>query len=148
MNLLQIYVKTILIGEYLAPAFQRGGFKTEARLLKIQSDQLVKLLGKAGAELSGNARPSLSRRSGGFAWQREVSIPLTRTIAASEKVLEKVGKVDKTLQRTLKKALNNMYSVTLNAKSRRERVQLASRMINALNSSSKKKALSMLSTKS
>jgi hypothetical protein len=147
VNLLQIYVKTILIGDYLAPAFQRGGFKTEARLLKIQSGQLVKLLGKVGSELSEMPGPALAGAVAVLLGSGSFDSAYNDNRRKRGKLLEKVGKVDKTLQRTLKKALNNMYSVTLRGKSRRERVQIASRIINALDSSSKKKALSLLSTK-
>jgi hypothetical protein len=51
VNLLETHLRADVVRGYMSGAFERFGFKTEARLLRIQSQQLIKLIDKALEEM-------------------------------------------------------------------------------------------------
>ena len=139
MNLTEKYLRAVLIESYLADAFARAGFKTEARKLKIQANATIKLISKAVDEM-----PKLD------VWDSVMSAlsgELTPKHRATRQKrgmhFARIGRAEKVMLKTLRDAFDSLYK-THGDWTRREQLNATSRMMKGLMESSKKKAQAML----
>ncbi len=145
MNLAEKYIRAVLIDGYLADAFARAGFKTEARKIKIQAGTTIKLINKAldemptldiwdvvGSVLAGGMTPKhrAARQNRGMHFAR-------------------IGKVEKVMLKTLRDAFDSLYK-TIHAEdwTRRQQLKATSRMMKGVMEAPRKKAQAMLAAAS
>jgi len=143
VNLVETYIRASVVNGLAVTSMERAGFKTEARLLKIQSEQLIKLVNKAIAEM-----PKIdpfdvvySVLSGGLS-------PTHREKRQQRgKHLQRVGQAEKIMLKTLRKSFDSLYK-THDDWTRRRQLQATSRMMKAMIEKPKEKAKSLLSAAS
>jgi DnaJ-domain-containing protein 1 len=139
VNLLESHLRADVIRGYLSGAFERLGFATEARLLRIQSEQLVKLIDKALEEMPAvDPWYALSSILGG-----EVTATYREIRRVRGKHYERIGKAEKTMMKTLRRSFNNMYK-THSDWPKRQQLQATSRMMKEMVEQSKKAAKGLL----
>jgi hypothetical protein len=138
VNLMETYLRAEVV-KPLANSFGRLGFKTEARLLKIQGDQLLKLVNKAFDEM-----PTIDP------WEAVGSIlgggmtPTNRENRQQRGThLKRIGEAEKVMLKTFRKALESLYK-THTDWTRRQQLQATSRMMKAMMEQPKERAQSLL----
>lgn len=107
MNLLEIQIRAGMVQNHLADAFSRLGFKTEGRLLKIQSTQLLALLKKAWAEMPEiDPTEAVAAILGG---KETAGSPYYEKRRKRGKYYRQIGEADKVMLKTMRKAFESLY---------------------------------------
>jgi hypothetical protein len=144
VNLVETYIRAAIVQGLAVTSLERLGFKTEARLLKIQSNQLIKLVNKAIAEMP-KIEPFdvvYSVLSGG------AMSPAHREKRQQRgKYLQRIGQAEKVMLKTLRKSFDSLYK-THDDWTRRQQLQATSRMMKAMMEKPKEKAQSILAAAS
>jgi hypothetical protein len=143
VNFVEKYLRADIVRGPLAAALDRAGFKTEARLLKAQGEQVTKLLDKAIKEM-----PSFDP------WE-SVSFILSGGMSPSHRArrqvrgmhFERISKSEKIMLKTLRRAFDSLYK-TRTDWNRRAQLQATSRMMKAMIEAPKQKAQSLLAAAS
>jgi hypothetical protein len=139
VSLAESYVRAELVRGPLSAAFGRSGFKTEARLLKIQADNVVKLLDKAITEMpTVEAWESLAAILGGAANYRE-------KLRTRGTYMKRIGDAEKIMMRTLRKAFESMYKSNQDL-NKRQQIKATNDMMRAMIDVPKKRVKALLST--
>ena len=139
MNLLETHLRAFIVNDVIAGAFERHGFKTETRRLKIQSREVLDLVGKALKEMPP-LEPLESflwmlggKPSGSYAEKRRVR----------GRYYERIGKAEKIMLNTLRGAFDSLYK-THTEWSRREQIAATTRMMKGMIEEPKRRAKAML----
>jgi hypothetical protein len=139
MNLLATQVRAGIVQDYMAGAFVRHGFKTEGRLLKVQSSEVLALVKKAIDEMP--AFGPFEALEAALSWSP--SAPYHEKRRHRGKHYERIGKAEKTMLKTLRKAFDSLYR-THNDWTRREQINATSRMMKAVIDTPRKKAKALM----
>jgi hypothetical protein len=139
VNLLETHLRADYVRGYFAGAFERAGFKTESRKLRIQAEQVSKLIDKALTEMpTFEPFETLGAILGGG---------MTKSHREKRRLRGKhyaaIGSAERVMLKTLKKAFDSLYRTRADW-NRRTQLAATSRMMKAMITKPKGQAQSLL----
>jgi hypothetical protein len=139
MNLLEVQLRAASVQDLFAESFERQGFKTEGRKLKIQSGEVLALVKKALDEMPKFER--LEVLVGILGGKSAVTYREKRRVQG--KYYERIGKAEKAMLKTLRSAFDSFYKTRADW-TRRQQINATTRMIKAVIEMPKKQAKELM----
>jgi hypothetical protein len=139
MNLLETHMRAFLVNDLLSVAFVQLGFKTEGRLLRVQSSEVIDLVKKAWRESQFESSKALYILAGSEA---EKSYREKRRKRGG--YYGQIGAAEKRMLKTMRKASDSLYKEH-SRWSRRKQIEATKMMMSALMGVPRERAKKLLS---